>query len=94
MHTGHTTQEEDIVSNWLSTEKNGDANGQDELYLRTIHRSWGLCTPLGSTDTATIQGIDYVNASKSTVFADAWVVKEAELCAKLQDVSERANERV
>lgn len=85
VHPGHRTQEEDIVSNWLSTESNGDSEGQDDLYLHTIYQAWGLCTPIGSTDTATIQGVDYVHATNPTVYADAWVVQQAKLSAKTRD---------
>ena len=85
VHTNHKTQEEDIVSNWLITESNGSSSERDSLYNDTIYNVWGMCTPKGSTDIKTIQGVDYVNTTNPTKYADAWVVKNAYLSPKMNE---------
>ena len=55
VHGGHSTQEEDIIANWLLT------SGQDwperQRRFAQISWQWGLHEPQG-TDTRTLQGIE------------------------------------
>ena len=55
VHGGHSTQEEDVVANWLLT------SGQDwperQRRFAQISRSWGLTEPHG-TGAMTLQGIE------------------------------------
>ena len=55
VHGGHSTQEEDVIANWLLT------SGQDwperQRRFAQISWQWGLHEPQG-TDTRTLQGIE------------------------------------
>jgi hypothetical protein len=94
LHAGHTTQEEDVVSNWLMTaiwkprkqieiEQIKRNKIADMLFKNTIYKVWGMSNPEG-TDYNTIQGVDYTKAEPYE-YADAWVVYNAELSKKLTD---------
>jgi hypothetical protein len=89
IHPEHRTQEEDAVSNWISTtcesagkpiRKGVDNPLANKLYRKTIAGVWGM-RDVDSTRRDTIQGIDYIEAHGSA-YADAWVVLDAECCNK------------
>jgi hypothetical protein len=82
LHAYHTTQEEDIMSNWLMTAayKTNDSHIGNKLYQNTIYYKWGMINPYG-IDHKTIQNVDYTIA-KPPYYADAWVVRNAELSFK------------
>ena len=80
-----------MVSNWLITTCRStgapvgtDARGHrlaSSVYRATIHDKWGMVRP-ESTDTETMQGVDYTSADCED-YADAWCVDGARLSAKL-----------
>jgi hypothetical protein len=81
----HKTQEEDIMSAWLSGECSSEPERND-LFRDTIGGHaigglWGL-RQAGSTDRETIQGIDYRELADPRGYADAYVVRDAVLCGK------------
>ena len=89
LNANHTTQEEDVISNWLITATN-KANEKiineqslvgNLLFAKTIYKGWGMTNP-GGNDFNTIQGIDYTKA-QSYEYADAWVVQNVELSNKV-----------
>lgn len=96
IHAGHRTQEEDIMSNWMTT-RCGDGDGEDvaaardALYRATIAGVWGMVEPTG-TSLTTHQGLDYVSicdgeraeddTADAAIFGDAWVVCDAKLSVK------------
>ena len=82
VHPNHRTQEEDVMSAWLSGECSSDAE-RDTLFRDTIGGLWGL-REAGSTDGETIQGIDYRALADPRGYADAYVVRRAVLCGKSQ----------
>ena len=82
----YSTQEEDMISNWMITECGGGQKKHqkcmDDLYKTTINKKWGLTQPNGAS-TKTFQGIDYTSKSlKPWQYGDAWVVKGARLSLK------------
>jgi len=85
IHAGHSTQEEDLVSNWMLVSAGSDRRLQDHIYRTTIYRAWGMANP-EQADTATIQAVDYTGAdtdpSRAVLYADAWVVPGCRLGAK------------
>ena len=89
LHAEHGTQEEDVVSNWLITEvaNAGEVVGSSgnvhasRIYANTISGKWGMLHP-ESDDVSTVQQVDYTQANGGYFYADAWVVKEAQLSAK------------
>jgi hypothetical protein len=89
LHADHTTQEEDVISNWLitATYNNNDNMYNDtsktaiDLFNKTINMKWGMENPEGA-DVKTIQGVDYTRADPYH-YADAWVVPNAELSYKI-----------
>jgi hypothetical protein len=83
IHARHSTQEEDMVSNWMLSEAGTNSTEQTLLYVSTICRSWGMEQPEHSTSPRTLQGIDYTGADYPAFYADAWVVPDAYLSAKL-----------
>jgi hypothetical protein len=98
LHAGHSTQEEDVIANWIIsachnhgqplTEHHYDGGHAlaDEIYRTTICGQWGMLNPTG-TDALTVQGVDYTRARHGFWYADAWVVDDAVLSAK--DVERR-----
>ena len=82
VHVNHSTQEEDVMSSWMSTEV--EWWNRDKLYRETIDGMWGMRVPTGS-DCDTIQGVDYTKCSQADAFADAWVVRNCVLSQKLAD---------
>ena len=44
LHAGHTTQEEDMVSNWLLTVAHGPEQ-RSAVYRATMHNRWGMIHP-------------------------------------------------
>ena len=101
LHAGHTTQEEDVVSNWLTTAcinagqpLDGETRGlsyASRVYSSTIKGQWGMLRPEGK-DVKTVQGVDYTQADRGGWYADAWVVHGASLSMK--QVSGRGAEYV
>ena len=81
LHAYHRTQEEDVLSNWLLTECDGQPGDASRIYRDTIHGQWGMKEPEG-TDAKTIQRVDYRNAREGVWYADAWVVDDASLSRK------------
>jgi len=93
LHAGHTTQEEDVVSNWMTTAcRNagrplmpGMADGGHEtanaVYQATIYGKWGMLHPQAS-DKKTVQHVDYTRADQPWFYGHAWVVGDAALSAK------------
>jgi len=84
IHTHHTTQEEDVISCWISTEAGSRQEDRDNLYRDTIDQAWGL-QEVDSISHRTIQGVDYVDAQDPEAFSDAWFVRDARLCAKIEN---------
>jgi hypothetical protein len=83
VHAGHTTQEEDVIANWLVASTAGQRGGKSELFNRTIHRAWGM-VEIDSYSPDTLQGVDYKNTTNSHHYSDAWVVLNATVCQKQQ----------
>ena len=82
VHPNHTTQEEDVVSNWVITAASSWADRARE-FARISH-SFGLCDPSG-TSTETVQGVDYTRPTRALgarIYADAWYVDDARLSNK------------
>ena len=100
IHPYHTTQEEDMTSNWMITECDISKNNQqprkmkgmekehsqmNEIYKETIYRKWGLTKAEGDS-TDTIQRIDYTSKDlEPWQYGDAWVLKGARLSVKKID---------
>lgn len=88
LHAGHTTQEEDVVSNWLITATidkkqkiiNNKSTIANEIFKKTIYDKWGMLNPT-KPDNNTIQGVDYTKADPY-MYADAWIVKDVKLSYK------------
>jgi hypothetical protein len=79
VHANHATQEEDIVSAWLSRYSSAERN---EIYKNCLHQKWGLTDPT-ETSTSTYQGVDYTDdTNRASMYADAWVVEDVEVCTK------------
>ena len=70
------------MSAWLIGECSSTAE-RDALFRDTIGGLWGLRDAF-STDGDTIQGVDYRTLGNPHGFADAWVVRNAQLCRKSQ----------
>ena len=91
LHAYHTTQEEDVVSNWLTTACFNEGQPLDDgadsspfasrVYSSTIKGKWGMLRPEGR-DVRTVQGVDYTRADRAGWYADAWVVHDASLSWK------------
>lgn len=81
IHPRHTTQEEDIVANWMLTEAGRCQRMQNKLFNSTIDQRWGLEEVEGES-TATFQGVDYMRTLDPLDYADAWVVRGALVSAK------------
>jgi len=61
LHAGHTTQEEDVVSNWMTTachkaERPHMAGMANAIYRATIHGKWGMLNPQAN-DKKTVQQV-------------------------------------
>jgi hypothetical protein len=82
VHSGHKTQEEDIVSNWLLTAAGTDGAAQDHLFCGTINERWGM-VDIASYDPGTLQDVNYVDATEPTEYGDAWTVGETRLSPKV-----------
>ena len=78
IHPNHTTQEENIVSNWVTTmEKLGYA--REQLFAQLLDHGrprWGLVKPLDNVDRTTYQKKDYTVA-KPRDYYEAWAVQGA-----------------
>ena len=86
LHSGHSTQEEDVISCWFLTEcpEGGDKSQYDALFHSTIHGQWGLVDRTGrSEDPVTIQGVDYVHSSQPDDHAEAWRVRQCLVSRKI-----------
>ena len=82
VHPNHTTQEEDVVSNWVITMASSWPDRARE-FTRVAH-SFGLCDASG-TSTETIQAVDYTRPTHplgARIYADAWYVDGARLSNK------------
>ena len=74
IHGRHSTQEEDVVSNWLIC-STASWSERERLFER-ISFAWGLQEPEG-TSTRTLQGVDYTRTYQdcgARMYADAWVL--------------------
>jgi len=81
LHANHTTQEEDMVSNWLLTVTHLPQR-RSAVYRATLHNRWGMIHP-EATNHETIQGVDYAQADAGDLYADAWCVDGACVSAKV-----------
>lgn len=92
LHANHTTQEEDVVSNWLLTESSYRSRKHEKweavikrvsnfLYYKTIYQEWGF--KKDTFDNMTIQNIDYRDGCLPRQYGDAWIVPNALLSCKL-----------
>lgn len=89
LHARHTTQEEDVVSDWLLTNaQNARVTGAadtaahcNSVYRASIYEKWGMTDPEG-TSHLTIQGVDYTTTRNPLLYADAWVVDDVRLSSK------------
>ena len=91
VHARHTTQEEDVVSSWLLSERAEKSTAMATIFQSTVGPMWGMRTPEG-TDTATIQGFDYkadprTGRGRASDYANAWVVRNAFLSPKYYTMS-------
>ena len=79
IHPGHKTQEENIVSNWVTTMENLGYT-RKQLFSQLLDASgqprWGLVKPMDAADRSTHQGKDYTIATPSDYF-EAWTVRDA-----------------
>lgn len=92
LHAGHSTQEEDMISNWMvsACRSAGVPVGDDvrghpyasRIYRSTIAGRWGMSHP-EEPDFETVQGVDYTCA-KGSEYGDAWCVDDARLSAKIR----------
>ena len=81
IHEQHRTHEEDMFSNWILTEAGKDPVKQNNLYISTINKFWGMKL-LHSTEPDTFQGVNYKETVSPMDFADAWVVRNTLLSVK------------
>jgi len=81
IHAHHTTQEEDVFSNWMLSEAGCDHDAHERLYASTVKGRWGMVNTF-TRGCETLQGVDYVHTKNSNDYADAWVVREARVSAK------------
>lgn len=81
IHPEHTTQEESIVSNWVTTMETKKNVDREVLFRQLLDGNgkprWGLIEPVGASR-ATYQGKDYTVAEPSDYF-EAWEVPGAYL---------------
>lgn len=83
----HSTQEEDVVSNWLLTHQKAEDTDPNKLFANTIggKRRWGVTHPDWQNNPTqtfyTIQGKDYRRASAAD-YHDAWHVSKCLVCEK------------
>ena len=91
VHAGHTTQEEDVVACWLVAQAGTDHDQQDVVFQCSIDRMWGMRDP-ESDRLDTIQGVNYVDASRASQYADAWVVQDQWLCTRTADAHRRSRQ--
>lgn len=83
----YETQEEDIVSDWLYT-ASADHSVRNAVYGATIGQKWGMLdVRKGSTNTKTIQGVNYVDAKNPNyhIYGEAWTVNDVLLSMKKFD---------
>lgn len=71
IHSGHNTQEEDVVSNCMMTMFPGDPEAQNDWYRATVCGEWGMET-LNVCSVRTKQGVDYVKAKEPKYYSDAY----------------------
>ena len=98
IHANHTTQEADVISNWLIAEtreirSDDDRRAVMSILFEPVSNAFGLMRPNG-TDFKTKQGVDYTKGegpditSRGSVvkgprvYADAWRYEGATMCAK------------
>lgn len=77
IRTDHTTQEEDVVSAWLSSYKPYDINPND-IFYKTLYKTFGVFNDRTKT---TLQGVDFTNA-KEFAYYDSYCVEKAPLQLK------------
>lgn len=91
IHRGHTTQEENIVSNWVMTME-GLGYCRKQLFRQLLddrgRPRWGLVRPVDATDRRTYQGKDYRVAEPSD-YEEAWEVRDAVLSGDSSGRGER-----
>lgn len=91
LKANYTTQEEDVISNWLITKSLREQHYSEKkveafrrvgsrVYKDTIYKKWGFN---GTTETRTIQGIDYTTCEPEQ-YGDAWIVADVQLSEKVQ----------
>ncbi|MCK5894241.1 MAG: hypothetical protein KAG53_07490 [Endozoicomonadaceae bacterium] len=77
-----TTQEETLMANCIMTACGKYFTKQQAWAQKNVIKKWGLIQPVNSsTDTRTIQGIDYTTSTDSRDYDDAWIVKNVKLSA-------------
>ena len=89
LHPRHTTQEEDVVSNWfLTSAHDAGVSESDEvlrhgtdLYRDRLHKRWGMDVPDRDSLT-TKQGVNYTTTTAEADYGDAWVVDDVRLSRK------------
>ena len=99
LHPNHTTQDEDICSNWMMAQYgspiyNGRNNPEQQRVFKELYDTIGWGLPVDNFNYETYQGLDYRQASPSA-YADAWVVRDVMFCNKVHQgyIQNRKNER-
>lgn len=84
----HSTQEEDVVSNWLLTYENITGYSPSHVYDSTIggRRRWGMVNPGSERSAKTLQGVNYKSARPGDYY-DAWIVNDCFVSEKKKDVA-------
>lgn len=77
IHANHKTQEEDVVSAWLSSYRKYDKNPND-IFYKTLFKTFGVSDDRSKT---TLQGINFTNA-KEFAYYDSYCVEYAPLQLK------------
>jgi hypothetical protein len=88
LHAGHSTQEEDVVSNWLLTDAHNAliptarvAAHCSKTFRDTIFLRWGF-KPDEPTTVTTMHGVDFTTSLKSSDYSRCWVVDGVKLSNK------------
>ena len=101
IHAHHKTQEEDVISSWLTAETAALSSPDQRRAMMNslfdpVSKAFGLSNPRG-TDTRTIQHVDYTRGNAvdvrtggwgvrgPRVYADAWLYEGATMCEKRID---------
>ena len=93
VHPGHTTQEEDLVSNWLMTTDAGGTRWDALMRKHVGWPRWGMRTPTTTSNAAltdprwkqTIQGVDFAQPTTAESYRHAWGVTDALLARNIYD---------